>query len=229
MVEKTDIEAIRDIVRTFLYLDIEETSIPFIVSHPIFTMSSVFVRGVEKPLNLYDKEDLKIVHEYYLNIISKANLYTLYSIIRMPYKLTFLKYAMDSMSLTDFSHYLADAWITTENPNQDVNCSISFIVDMFKKADKKALMTPEDYEVFLSLPEKIIVYRGVAVGRNPYGISWTDDLDMATWFSNRFNRKEKTGYIQKAIVDKENVLAYFNTRNEKELVCNIPKAQIERL
>jgi hypothetical protein len=100
---------------------------------------------------------------------------------------------------------------------------------MFKKADKKILMTEEDYEVFMSLPDEIVVYRGVAVGRNPNGLSWTDDYEKAKWFSNRFNTEKEVGYIQKAVVQKKNVLAYFNTRHEKELVCDIRKTQIERL
>lgn len=229
MKKVTDVQAIRGVVSSFLYLDIEPTEIPFIISHPIFSLSSTFIPEKGNPLNLFDEKDLEAARQHIMSIIKKSDLLGLYMIIRNPYKLTFLKYAMDDMSKEDFSHYLADAWVVMENPNQDANCPIPLIIKMFKKADKKILMTPEDYEKFINLPDEIEVYRGVAVNRNPKGISWTDNYEKAKWFANRFNNENEVGYIQKAIVKKENVLAYFNTRNEQELVCDIRKTAIERL
>lgn len=229
MKKVTDVDAIRGTVRSFLYLDIEPTEIPFIISHPIFSLSSTFVPENGRPLNLFDEEDLDLARQHITSIIKKSDLLGLYMIMRDPYKLTFLKYAMDDMSKEDFSHYLADAWVVMENPNQDANCSIPFIIKMFKQADKKILMVPEDYEKFINLPEEIEVYRGVAVNRNPNGLSWTDNYEKAKWFANRFNKEDKVGYVQKAIVKKKDVLAYFNTRNEQELVCDIRKTAIERL
>ena len=44
--------------------------------------------------------------------------------------------------------------------------------------------------------------------------------DKAEWFSNRFNRNGKVGYVQQAMANREHVLAYFNTRNEDEIVIS---------
>jgi hypothetical protein len=97
---------------------------------------------------------------------------------------------------------------------------------MFKKCDKKYLMTDEDYQVYEQLPETFTIYRGVAVGRNPKGLSWTQNLETAKWFAHRFDQKDKKGYIQIGTAKKENVLAYFNTRNEDEIVYNSRRLQI---
>ena len=147
-------------------------------------------------------------------------------LIRNPYRLTFLKHCEHYLSLKDLSELLANAWVSTENPNQDANCSISYLTKLFKKCNKEFLMTEEDYEVYKSLPDEFIIYRGVAVKRNPNGLSWTKDLEKAKWFASRFDTSDKKGYIQSTIAKKENVLAYFNTRNEKEIVYNANKSKI---
>ena len=226
--KETNVDEIREIFFSFLYLPIKETGIDFIANHPIFesftAVSKECVEGAVKMgedkyvLDLHNpvhlEQAIKDVREHMEN----ANLVRIYMMIRTPYKLAFLKYAKDYMSKKDFSEYLADAWVGSENPNQDINVSIPTLYRWYKNASKKDLMVEEDYEYFLNLPDEITVYRGVGKNRNPKGLSWTDDYNKAVWFANRWNNK---GYILKGKIKKENVLAYFNTRDEKELVCYI--------
>lgn len=162
------------------------------------------------------------------NVIHNATeLFDLYIIVRKSYRLAFLKYAKEYMSLKDFSTYLADAWVSSENPNQDANCSLDMLISWFQQADKKTLMVAEDYKVYTALPDELNIYRGVALGREPNGLSWTANLEKAKWFAHRFDRDDKTGYIETAIAKKEDVLAYFNTRGEDELVVNVRNLEIE--
>lgn len=88
------------------------------------------------------------------------------------------------------------------------------------KAGKRTLMEDTDYAIYTNLPDEFTVYRGVGVGRNPKGLSWTRSYNKAVWFANRFNRDGKTGYVQGAVIKRDKVLAYFNTRNEDEIVAN---------
>lgn len=83
------------------------------------------------------------------------------------------------------------------------------------------------YQVYTSMPDELRIYRGVAIGREPNGLSWTSNLETAKWFAHRFDRDDKTGYIETAIAKKEDVLAYFNTRGEDELVVNVRNLEIE--
>lgn len=103
---------------------------------------------------------------------------------------------------------------------------ITYLTGLFQKCKKEHLMCKEDYENYKKLPDKFIVYRGVAVGRNPHGLSWTLNLETAKWFANRFNNDKKTGYIEKAVVRKSDMFAYFNTRGEDEIVCNVSSKDI---
>lgn len=67
---------------------------------------------------------------------------------------------------------------------------------------------------------KITIYRGVAQGRVKIGLSWTDDLDQAKWFQHRFGEGNTLLQLN---VQKKDIIAYFNTRNEKEILLDVLK------
>ena len=117
--------------------------------------------------------------------------------------------------------------MSVENGNNDENVGLPEIKKWFREAAPDSLMGKEDFEYYQNLPDGIPLYRGVAVGRNPKGISWTDDLAVAKWFANRYG---KGGYVQ--VIEKSrksHVLAYFNSRNEHEVVYDPNREKFERI
>ena len=227
MKKETNLKEISDVVTSFLYTDYEiVNNIPpqIAIIHPIFESTIAGVPDGDncKIVDFYNNDDnLQLVRESFLKRIkSSTNINGLYCIVRKSYRLTFLKFAEPFLSRNDMSELLADAWTTSENPNQDVNVKLSTIVKWFKNANKKVLMSEEEYEVYQSLPDKFTVYRGVADGRNPNGLSWTKNKNKAEWFSHRFDKNDSIGYVQSAIADKKDVLAYFDSRNEDEIVID---------
>lgn len=136
----TDMNAVKDVALTFLYLDIEEEkSIPLFVQHPIFQNRIMFVG--DQSIDLLS-EDAEIVRDFYAGKIrAVSSLDTFFCIIRKPYYLTFLKYAKPFLSVSDFSHLLGEAWTLEEMPNDDVNVPVSQAVRWFRSADKKSLRT----------------------------------------------------------------------------------------
>jgi len=95
---------------------------------------------------------------------------------------------MDYMDAKDFSEYLADYWVSTESPNSDPNFSKKQLVRLFSQADKRYLMSEDEYRQYLLLPEKLTVYRGVTShnAKNIKALSWTLNRDKAEWFAHRF-------------------------------------------
>lgn len=223
--KNSDVESVKSMAISFLHLPIEETEFsPIVVQHPIFesAITSIKKDGKMKMVNLLEnKEDYNCaIMQLEKRFNQCDNVLNIYMMIRGSYRLTFLKFIEKHLSCEDMSRLLADAWTTSENPNQDVNVSLSLATKWFKKADKRVLMSEEDYKVYESLPDVFKVYRGVSVGRNPQGMSWTANKEKARWFANRFNTESENGYIQAATVHKEDVLAYFNNRDEDEIVIN---------
>ena len=226
---KTNLDEIKNMAKLFLYQPIktvENISPKLCVYHPFLSSSIVSINLSEITDVLDNQEALEKYRKRMENEIDNSDLHRIYVLIRKSYRLTFVKYCEQYLSEKDLAELFADAWVSSENPNQDANCSISYLIKMFKKCNKHYLMQEKDYEIYQSLPNTFTIYRGVAVNRNPKGLSWTQNLETAKWFAHRFDTNEKKGYIQTAIAKKEDVLAYFNTRNEDEIVYNSKKLEI---
>lgn len=196
---------------------------PFLCLHP-FTNSTVVCF---KDMTFCDLKD-ELQNKRWFTELKETILYindfsVLWMMIGDNWKLTYLKYAIDYFEDSEFAEYLADAWVLAENPNNDVNCSLDLLIKWFRRAEKKSLMTEKDYHTWTNIPHSMKIYRGVGVNRNEKGLSWTNDVDTAIWFANRFNHGEERGILLEAVVDKENVLAYFNTRGEKEVLVDYKK------
>lgn len=218
---RSDLKSIKEVALTFLYIDVENTKwSPAVVIHPIFNSGIIQLGGEFVDITASEENLERVRQKIKDDILAKENIFEVWNIIRVQYRLTFLKYIEPYLITHDFSEMLADAWITSENPNQDINVRLSTAAKWFRKADKHVLMDDDEYTVYENLPETFTVYRGVAVGRNPAGMSWTRNIMTATWFAHRFDKEEKTGYVQSATAHKEDVLAYFNRRNEDELVIS---------
>lgn len=227
MRKETSIKEISEIVLAFLYLAYETVDgVPpqIAVMHPIYesTIACVLRDNENAMLDISESdENLRLVQEQWGKRIKSATKLTeLYYIVRKSYRLTFIKFAEPFLSRADMSRLLADAWVVSENPNQDANAKLPTVVKWFKAADKQVLMEPDDYATYQALPDKLNIYRGVAIGRTPYGLSWTQNRSKAEWFAHRFDKNDNIGYVQKAVANKDDVLAYFNTRGEEEIVID---------
>ena len=222
MRKTTDLNSLKELANAFLHLDpIFNKDVPFIITHPyIESLVTSDLKGNLLDVRIPDQWE-KLM-QIYSDQITKANsIDDIMYRMRLPYHFAFLKYAKQYMSKKDFDTWLGTTWTSSENPNQDKNVTINQFITWFKAADKKLLMEEEDYKVYAELPEEITIYRGVAVGRaKQKGLSWTCNIDTARWFSERFDTNKKKGYILKAKIKKSDVFAYFNTRNEDEILCN---------
>lgn len=74
----------------------------------------------------------------------------------------------------------------------------------------------------MSDEDTVTIYRGVKVN-NYCGLSWTIDKNVAEWFARRFGHNGDKCYIFTGIINKKDILALFNSRNEKEVVCDYRK------
>ena len=220
----TDIEQVKSVARALLMTEVYKTPYsPMVVQHP-FT-SSGFVAttkdGVMQLLDITESEENLQAWQAFMRkqINSTDNAYEIYMMTNKPYSLTFLKYASPYLSKADFSKILADAWIRSENPNDDTNVSKSKLISMFKRADPHELMLESELQQYEELDEVVTVYRGVTShnAKNIKALSWTLDREKAEWFANRFN---EDGTVYEAEIEKTHIFALFNGRNESEVVVD---------
>ena len=125
------------------------------------------------------------------------------------------------MSKKEYAEILKSCWITTEFTTNNPNVKITEFISWFKESDKNFLMNKKELQIYNNLPETITIYRGVGDSNFKNGISWTLDKDKAIWFSNRFNYEDR--HVYKATIHKEDILAYIDERNEKEIIIDTNK------
>lgn len=96
------------------------------------------------------------------------------------------------------------------------------LIKMMKMAEKSPLLLSDIND--LSDENTVTIYRGVKV-KNYRGLSWTVDRSVAEWFARRFGHNGDSCYVFTGIINKKNILALFNSRNEKEVVCDYRKVK----
>ena len=232
MKKETNIEKIKEISKGLLNIPILETEYsPMIVSHP-FTKCGIVIIPYDDDyfqLNIAsDKDSFK----KWKNIISKQiddcqNVYHIYYMINDSYRLMFVNEISNFLSSEDFSNLLGEAWVGSEYANEDANVSKKEMIELFKRADKKALMSESELETYNDLDDTLVVYRGVSVDKknSTDALSWTTSFGKAKWFAERWGK----GVVYAATIDKNNILAYFDRRNESEVVVDFNKLQNIRI
>lgn len=219
---KTDLNKIKTLAKAFLYVDIAETKVPFIASHP-FTNSWYVVIDNSKPFNMVDLHDESNAEQWRKQVsgfIDKCDLMELFFLFNIPYILNFLKFAAKYLSDEDLGRVLGDLWQSIEQISLDDSVTGRQIVSWFRRADKKTLMNDEEREVIAALPDMVTIYRGVTSHnrRKKKAFSWSVDPKIAEWFAGRFSTG--TGEVWKRTVPKERILCYFGDR-EKEVIVNL--------
>lgn len=225
----TDMEQVRMTAKTFLMLDYQKTSFsPMVVQHP-FTSSGIVLVQKDDTAQLVDitesQENFEAWQRFISGEIDQAErAYDIYMMLNKAFALTFLKYAAPYMSTNDFSSILADAWMLSENPNQDVNVSKKELTAMFKAADRNMMMRDCDKELFSSLDDCVTIYRGVTDYNrtNIRALSWTLNYKTAQWFAGRFDQE---GTVYQAAINKKDILAVFTGRNESEIIVDPKRLQ----
>ena len=226
MKKSTDLNSLKEVAGCLLYTDVHRVeNYPFLVKHP-FT-DSAFAAIAKNPekvtenkvINILESEsNLNRWREYVAEQIDSAeSADEIYSRITKPYRLTFMKYAGKYLSEKNFAEMLCAAWVSSENPNSDVNVSQSELLQMFRSADKSLLMTAEERKRLNELDDPVTVYRGVTPynAKSVKAMSWTLDYEKALWFSKRF---DSDGTVYTAEIEKSNILALFDGRDESEIV-----------
>lgn len=134
----------------------------------------------------------------------------------------------------DFLNFLHKCGVITDQECADTVYSIWTMQDKFyncgmaktkmikfMKMAGKTLVLPEDI-ARLSDDSMITVYRGVKEN-NYKGLSWTIDRNIAEWFAKRFSYNVNKVYLFSGHLKKKDIIAFFNCRNENEVVCDYRK------
>lgn len=194
---------------------------PIRVSHPFIEEGVSFNLKTGEVINLIDdKEALKKEKELRLKRMRNMSPMQIAFCVSKPYRMLYLSLAFPYLTKKERSKIMHEVWISVENINGNINASQMEILKMLRKCNPKYLMGRENYEVYENLPDTFVVYRGLQENAQEDGLSWSLSKNVAEWFAGRF---ENDGEIIEKIVHKTEVIAYFNDRDEEEIVLDIKK------
>ena len=222
MREFTDLERIKQRAKMLLNTNIIETQMsPMFVSHPFTKSGIVFVPEGNDMVELNIAES-PVAFVKWKDIMSKqidnsTSVYNILYILNDAYLLLFFDTIEDLLSPEDYSKLLVHCWKNSEYSNCDANVRKNKLLNYFKKADKKYLLSEEEQTTINSLSDKVIIYRGVTPynKKNIRALSWTLDYNTAEWFANRFGQN---GTVYSATIDKNKIYAYFNDKEQEVIV-----------
>lgn len=127
------------------------------------------------------------------------------------------------LDLADLAEGVANAWVSAESPKQELGApywlemleSTGFILDGERAAN------PE------TSPLKL--FRGASFDRQRQ-MSWTEDLELASWFATRSLGDGHLSAVWSATVQPKRLLAHINSgrEGESEWVVNPQRMQIGR-
>lgn len=229
MLQETNLSACKERAKILLRFDINVVSNEVfpIISHVFFSNPFIIQRdeaGNTQLLNILEsRKNYNIAIKQMEEAIDKVdNYYNFTILVTPPYKLAFLKHTKEYLDKEDFSTFLINAWTEDEHANSNVNVSKRELVGYFKKAIKENIMEKEELDIYSRLDEVVTVYRGVTSynKNNIKTLSWTLDKEKAKWFAHRFDEEGKV-YVAK--INKEDILAYCDRRNEKEIILDYTK------
>ena len=225
MKEETDLIKIKGYANHLLMSGIAKTPYsPAVVQHPFTNSGIVCLRNSSGQTGLFDlTADQKVLADWRQQLadqIERAkSVMDIYTMLNKAYCLLFLKGIRQFLSLEDFSELLADAWIRSEYPNDDSDINQPQLLSLFRDAESTALMNTDEYAVWAALPDPVTVYRGVTSynAKHIRRMSWTLDRKTAEWFAHRFR---ENGTVYQARIPKDSVYAFFNGRNEAEIIVD---------
>ena len=223
--DENKLSCIKEIAHSLLDIEpVANEEFPFIINHPFIANNPIVVKndGQYKMIDIFNdkKEYQKYISDMKKNINKKKSFSEILFLLNKPYHLVFFYSCKDIISPMEYNDCLSHIWVCTEFPNNDKNVSKEQILKLFNKSDPTNIMSKEEKKIYDNLPDVVEIYRGTHYEDDSKALSWTIDFETAKWFATRF---DNDGYVLKAKVNKKDIFAFFDGRNEKEVVINYKK------
>lgn len=136
-----------------------------------------------------------------------------------PYRIDALLHAVENgLSKTPKLYWENISWVWMDSEN--IHENFATWIDLWKAdvPQRYCVMTNKERKALRDLPTSIPIWRGVQHRDAISGMSWTINRDKAIWFAKRWSGQNPL--LIEATILKKDVLAYFSSRNESEIVVD---------
>lgn len=222
MNKETQLAEAKRMAKMFLNLPVTSGEIPIFVQHPFF--ENAVLMDKDGLFDVFEESERykQFKLEFFDRMISqRTNIGDIVTVLRKPYQLVFLNFLLKGkiISKKECGNLLANNWSLIEVLNHDKNVTKLQVLSWIKAADKEILMNPAERAIYDSLPDSVTAYRGCKSAKGIKGLSWTLSRDVAEFFKDRFGK----GKLYQAQINKADVIAYLNDRDEHEVIVDYRK------
>lgn len=221
MKQTTDLAQIKEKAVMMLYFEPKsKAGIDFLIDYPYLDTPFGYLKATGKMFNVFlDKDVFDLWRVEMIDFIeSRGTIADIMVLFTKPYRLAFFSYISEYLDVVDFTKQLKEIW--TENEFPALNCSIinTELSSWFKCCDKDLFMSEVDRNYLDSLPDEVMIYRGVADDKYKMGYSWSLSRDKAEWFATRLTFDGCNPALYSFKVKKSDVVAYLSSRGESEII-----------
>jgi len=157
-----------------------------------------------------------------------------------PFRLDSFLFICSDLPANEYWELLREIWVDTEGPSVNQDIWLELFTRPYPK--RRKMMTGKERRTLsqASKSGELNIYRGFVTNvetEEDYeedidregGISWTLDYSQAEWFARRFLVKGNgVGMVAEAICKPKDVIGYFESRGEREIVIDPSKIRILR-
>jgi hypothetical protein len=131
-----------------------------------------------------------------------------------PFRVHIFQDIAPQMGDDEYWRMLADVWLDSDNLFQ--NRKVWAGLWSAEREHRGQVMRPKEHELLAKLPDEVTIYRGCRDRRSIYGLSWTTERSLASWFANRYAPDDRPPLLAVAWVRKKHIKALFSERRENE-------------
>lgn len=238
--EKSDLEAVKHVALTYLYLDpVKFDDIELVIHHPFSTSSHMFLKDKDTQeyvdCDLFTDEGFRIFTDQYRELISVAkDVLGIWILITKPYKTQFFASILPYLAIQTAAHCFVDCYKSCDYINVDTTLNKGHLIHLFREFNKynnTLIMTGPDLYLYYDLldrlksGETVRLYRGTnSVTSHPItdALSWTTSLEVAQEFATRYiysyeDKTKHTAFLAKLDLTAQDIpfiLACFDSESE---------------
>ena len=156
-------------------------------------------------------------HKHAVECMNTGNINGYLVIFERPYRLeAFIDFIEFHDDVTDKDYWESLGWIYTDSENIHAYADVWRKLFTSDRPERELIMDAEERErLATGLPAMFTVWRGYDPFYEDHQMSWTLNKHKAEFFAKRY---QKDGELARAVVNKSDIIAYFNSRGEEEIV-----------
>jgi hypothetical protein len=140
-------------------------------------------------------------------------------LVQRPYRLEAFCEIQERLADKTYWSLLGEMWIDTEAPGRLRGRWLTLLRS--QRPHRERMMDPTERRALRAMPAELHIFRGYDRPLAKRGISWTLSQEKATWFASRFKScTNDRRQVVKGTCKKRDVIAYFQGRNEEEILID---------